>query len=198
MTLLDLVWVFPVLGGVYVVFGVILLVRNHFKSLGTHVAKVREDLASREKNGASRLISGSYPKLSNEMMRDLAEHEGFVFLGSTGRSMNFQRPVPSDGEPVEVPGAWKGRIEPHGGLGSGKHRRLLLEWLDGASADDSSLTLRRDQLGALPKSEILGVAAEYGWSFESEEITDTEWRLFFRPGATEHEQDERWLFVDDG
>ncbi|MGJ7908248.1 hypothetical protein ACOQFL_17430 [Actinopolyspora sp. H202] len=166
--------------------------------MGTHVAKVRKDLASREKNGASRLISGSYPKISNEMMRDVAEHEGFVFLGSTGRSMNFRRPVVSDGEPGEVPDAWKGRIEPHGGMGSGKHRRLLGEWLDGASAEESSLLLRRDQLGALPKSEILELAAEYGWSFESEEITDTEWRLNFRPGTTEHQQDERWSFADDG
>ncbi|ASU77313.1 hypothetical protein CDG81_02155 [Actinopolyspora erythraea] len=162
------------------------------------MAKVREDLASREKNGASDLRTGHYPKISNEMMRDLAEHEGFVFLGLGGPIMSFRRPVPTDGDPVEVPGAWKGPIEPHGDIGSGKHRRLLREWLDGASADDSSLTLRRDQLGALPKAEILESAAEYGWSFESEEITDTEWRLTFRPGADAQEQDERWLLADDG
>ncbi|WP_092973986.1 hypothetical protein [Actinopolyspora lacussalsi] len=176
----------------------ILLIRERFRPLGTRIARLRADLASREKNGSSTLLSGYYPKISDEMMRDLAEHEGFVFLGSTGRNMNFRRPVVSDGEPGEVPDTWKGRIEPHGGMGSGKHRRLLREWLDGASVDDSSLTLRRDQLGALPKAEILEVAAEYGWSFESEEITDTEWRLTFRPGATEHEQDERRLFADDG
>lgn len=175
-----------------------MLIMSRFKPLGTHVAKIREDLASREKNGHSTLRSGYYPKISDEMMRDLAEHEGFVFLGSIGRNMNFRRPVPTDGDPVEVPDAWKGRIEPHGGMGSGKHRRLLREWLDGASVEDSSLTLRRDQLGALPKAEILELAAEYGWSFESEEITDTEWRLTFRPGTTAQEQDERRLLADDG
>ncbi|WP_019855522.1 hypothetical protein [Actinopolyspora mortivallis] len=42
------------------------------------------------------------------------------------------------------------------------------------------MTLRRDELGELPKAEILRTAEEHGWTYHDENITDNAWNLLFR------------------
>ncbi len=64
-------------------------------------------------------------------------------------------------------------------LGCERHQEQLENTLSKA-ADAADLTLRRDQLGVLPKAEILEAARERGWTLQDEEIADDEWRLVLR------------------
>ncbi|MBA8825517.1 hypothetical protein FHX42_002868 [Saccharopolyspora lacisalsi] len=171
--------VFGVFVVVFLSVGIFAIAQNRLQPLEKRLDRARRDLLKKEtKAGASELRSGAYSKVTPEMLRDIANSEGFCFVDELERSLNFQRSVVQSGG--EKSGTLQGsRNDMDRALGYKRHQEHLENTLSEA-ADAADLTLRRDELGALPKAEILRTAQEHGWAFRDEEITGNEWRLLFR------------------
>lgn len=174
-------YIFLVVLGVFsavFVFGCIFVAVQHRRQpLQQRLDQVRKDLLKKEsRTGSSELNAGMYSKVSNEMLRDVAESEGFRFTGKSNRYLGFQRALPGSDE-VQITG------DPVGGDFGGKQQRERLRQTVSTADGSGSLTLRRDELGAMPKAEILDTAQQHGWTYQREEISGNEWSLLFRRQA---------------
>lgn len=179
-------YIFVVVFGLFAVvflLGMVFVVVQHRRQpLQQRLGQVREDLLKKvSKTGSSELNAGMYSKVSNEMLRDVAESEGFRFDGKSGRYLRFQRALAASGG-RENSATSGGEYNAVGGdFGEKGQRQRLQQVL--STAGSASLVLRRDELGALPKAEILEAARKQGWAYQAEEISGDEWRLFFGRGA---------------
>lgn len=163
--------------------GTIAFIQHRRQPLEKRLDQARQDLLNKEtRTGYSELHSGAYSKITKEMLRDIAKSEGFHFVKQSERSLNFQRTVVQDGEKDTSSHIDDEPIHARGDLGDKHHRKKLGRLLEETADDAAELTLRRDQLGALPKAEILRTSAEHGWEYQTEEISGNEWRLLFQRG----------------
>ncbi|MDR7301058.1 hypothetical protein [Haloactinomyces albus] len=172
--------VFGLFAAAFLFIGIFALIQHRRQPLQQRLEQVRQDLLKKESTtGASELNAGMYSKISNEMLRDIAESEGFRFTGKSNRYLGFQRALSQSGETRASLGFSSAVGDD---FGEKRQRESLHQTLSttGDTADRSSLTLRRDELGALPKAEILRTAQEHGWEYQSEEISGNEWRLTFQ------------------
>lgn len=159
---------------------IVALIDHRRQPLEKRMNQARQDLLKKEsETGASELYSGAYSKVSDEMLRDMAKEEGFHFVDLTSRTISFQRTITQDSNMGTTPLVKGAPIHARGDLGNKRHRERLHRHLTEAPTGEASLTLRRDELGALPKAEILHTAQEHGWAYRTEEISGNEWRLLF-------------------
>ncbi len=109
----------------------------------------------------------------------MAEKEGFDFVSMISRTISFRKRITQDDENNLLSGTENRPIHPRDGISGRRHRRKLASLLEENTAADT-MTLRRDELGELPKAEILRTAEEHGWTYHDENITDNAWNLLFR------------------
>lgn len=171
--------VFGLFAVVFLLGMVFVAVQHRRQPLQQRLEQVRKDLLKKEsKTGSSELNAGMYSKVSNEMLRDVAEAEGFRFDGKSGRYLSFQRALAASGA-RENSATSGGEYNAVGGDFGEKGQRKRLQQVLSTAGGGASLVLRRDELGALPKAEILEAARKQGWAYQAEEISGDEWRLLF-------------------
>ncbi|RCW45160.1 hypothetical protein DFQ14_103124 [Halopolyspora algeriensis] len=169
--------VFGIFAAVFLIGGTLAIIQHRRQPLQQRLEQARKELLNKESTtGASELNADMHPKISNEILRDVAEAEGFRFTDESNRFLSFQRVFSHPDETRTSPNS---ASAVGGDFGEKRQRESLRQTL--STADDAAeLTLRRDQLGALPKAEILRTASEHGWVYQTEEVSGNEWRLLFQ------------------